>query len=71
MMTEALVLMAPRSGAQVSSPLPVDQLLPRLAIESAGNAPAPPIEIRIDGGKQSSTFETVGGPKVLPTPFIR
>ena len=52
-----LFLVALLSGAQESGPTPADQLLTRLAIESAGDAETPGIEIKIEGGRQFAIYD--------------
>jgi hypothetical protein len=53
----SLALIALLAGVQAPGPTPADQLLTRLAIESAGDADTPGIEIKIDGGKQFTIYD--------------
>jgi hypothetical protein len=52
-----LVFAALLSGVQESGPTPADQLLTRLAIESARGAETPGIEIKIEGGRQFAVYD--------------
>lgn len=57
-MTFALLFLAALlAGAQESGPTPADQLLTRLAIESARDAETPGIEIKIEGGRQFAIYD--------------
>jgi hypothetical protein len=52
-----LAIVALLSDAQTSGRTPADQLLTRLAIESAADAEPPPIEIKLDGAKQFAVYD--------------
>jgi hypothetical protein len=51
------LLTALLSVTQTMAPTPADQLLTRLAIETAGDADAPPIEIKLEGAKQFAVYD--------------
>ena len=53
----ALVVTALLARAQGPGMTPGDRLLNRLAIESAADAAAPPIEIKIEGGRQFAIYD--------------
>jgi hypothetical protein len=57
MKTALVFLAAFLSVAQGSGPTPADQLLTRLALESAGDAETPGIEIKIEGGRQFAVYD--------------
>ena len=57
MKTITSLLTALLSAAQTMAPTPTEQLLSRLAIETAADVDAPPIEIKLDGAKQFAVYD--------------